>query len=131
MLDPTVAAAAATALAEGAARRGKQAATVSWSCQLVTQLALTAGTFEVNNTWLTFTPATDDEGAASQIIGRYGMDLDGRAYDAPKHWPVVKLQQIHGRRYLLRNSALEFVFIDRATLFIDFGSALLRREAYR
>lgn len=85
----------------------------------------------MNGTWLTFTPTTDGEGAASQIIGRYGMDLDGRSYDTPKHWPMMKLQQIHGRRFLLRNSALEFVFIDRTTVFIDFGSALLRREAYR
>jgi hypothetical protein len=74
--------------------------------------------------------AATDAARAKGAAGGGGED----ALQRQTVWPVAKLAEIHGRRYVLRASALELLFSDGESAFLSFppqrghsGSAVAKR----
>lgn len=90
----------------------------SWPCELVTPAAVCAGSFEVTRRCLSFIPDAarselrktprDDAAALSLLLAE------------KRSWAADDLMQMHGRRYLLRDTALEFFFASDPPVFLNF-----------
>lgn len=95
-------------------------ATVIYSCdcELVTPGAVVAGTFELKHSWITFTPDV----ARSQLRKTPRDDATeiSRLCAESQYWETSELTELHARRYLLRDTALELFFACSSPVFFNF-----------
>ena len=90
----------------------------SWSCEMVTVAAVCAGTLEITRTCLSFIP----DPARSELRKTPRDDAAALALlcSEKRSWAADELTQIHGRRYLLRDTALELFFTSDPPVFLNF-----------
>ena len=90
----------------------------SCNCELVTPGAVVAGTFELTHSWITFTPDV----ARSQLrkTSRDDSSEISRLCAESRYWETGELTELHARRYLLRDTALECFFTCDSPVFFNF-----------
>jgi len=111
---------------------------VGSNCQWVTPLQILSGRIEVSNSNIYFY-ATDEKKETDEFeddwILQSGKPMKrtpriwGGVFDKEMmRWSIESLFEIHGRRYLLRETALEIFFTDMTTIFLCFPSVRARAD---
>jgi hypothetical protein len=108
---------------------GEEKTLLRCQCELISPMLVTAGTFELTSRALYFILDAEAAAAAAALSAadlsgsssssRAGSGLHQRK-EKSHRWPLDRLKDVHTRRYLLRNSALEFFFADHTTAFVNF-----------
>ncbi len=112
------------AIAERAATESPLAC---FQCDLVTAAAVCKGTLEINSGWIAFVP--DPNGSAASQRDEAGK-LDRLKAKGRRVWQMASLREMHGRRYLLRSSALELFFDAGRTIFFNFPKKNSVKDVY-
>jgi hypothetical protein len=110
-----------------AERAATETPLASFECEMVTAAAVCAGTLQVSNGWIAFVP--DRNGAAAGHRDEGGK-LERIRAKGRKVWQMASLREMHGRRYLLRSSALELFFDAGRTSFFNFPKTCVVKDAY-
>lgn len=92
------------------------------TCELIAPLKVTAGSLTVTQRALHFReerkelPGEDKKYLLNILTQTYTL----RGPPKERHWDVETIREVHLRRFLLRNSALEIFFVDQTNVFLNF-----------
>ncbi|KAL6633830.1 hypothetical protein ACP70R_026501 [Stipagrostis hirtigluma subsp. patula] len=96
---------------------------------MVRPLKVVRGTFQVTSKRINF--IVDDHMSDSYMDDVASTSGQYDQQEKDRSWFISSLNQIYGRRYLLRQSALELFMVDRSNFLFDFEDIGARTHAYR
>ncbi|CAJ0899985.1 13727_t:CDS:10 [Entrophospora sp. SA101] len=98
-------------------------------CELIIQLSAIKGHLELTTTHLSF--ILDHQDLLEQLnnIEQGSIILDSEML-LDKKWPISDIREIHMRKYLLRNSALELFLTDQTNYFFNFSNPKDRKTLH-
>ena len=79
---------------------------------------LAQGTFELTRSWISFVP--DATRSEARKTSRDDSAAISRLCAQTHRWATAELTELHGRRYLLRDTALELFFASSPPVFLNF-----------
>jgi len=90
------------------------------ACELISPMLVTHGTFELTSRAVYFIIDVEATSASSESRPSLANLAVHTKKEKSRRWALDSIKDVHTRRYLLRNSALEFFFADHTTAFFNY-----------